>query len=262
MSREPAGRFAATESRPAALSENRRGAGDPIMPMHRRWPGFAAALLLSASAIAQPWVDRESARALLRDEKFAAAAAAFGAIAQADPFDGDAWSQYGYCLHSEKKYDEAVKAFARAVELGVNRPGNLYNTACSCSLMGKKDEALAFLQKALEARFAEQQTLENDTDLDPLRDDPRFAALTGVIKGLKSPPAATREAGWDWDLDFYARRMKQMHWDLYAKVSKEAFLGEIEKLKHDAASLSDTQVRARLKRNTATVGDGHTAARL
>jgi hypothetical protein len=56
--------------------------------------------------------------------------------------------------------------------------------------------------------------------------------------------------------------MKQMHWDLYAKVSKEAFLAEVEKLKREAKSLSDSQVRVRLKKITALVGDGHTSSRL
>jgi hypothetical protein len=95
-----------------------------------------------------------------------------------------------------------------------------------------------------------------------LRSDPRFAALTGIIKDLKEKPAATREAGWNWDLDFYARRMKQMHWDLYANVTPEVFSGELEALKGDVPSLSDSQVRVRLRRITAMVGDGHTSSRL
>jgi hypothetical protein len=220
------------------------------------------AAVLVGRAMAQPWVDAEAARKLLRAEKFDEAAAAYGAMAKANPFDGDAIAQYGYCLHSLKRYDEALPAFARAVELGVNRPGNLYNAACALSLQGKKDEALAMLRRALEARFADQETLENDTDMDPLRGELRFAELTGITKGLKADPASGREAGWAWDLDFYLRRMEQMHWSLYGKVSREALRGEVEKLKKEAGGLSDSQVRARLKRITAMVGDGHTASRL
>jgi hypothetical protein len=173
----------------------------------------------------------------------------------ANRFDGESWGQYGYCLHAEKKYDEALKAFARAIELGVNRPGNLYNSACAYALLGKKEEALKTLAQSLDARFSEQETLETDTDMDSLRGEKKFAELTGITKGLKEEVAATREAGWAWDLDFYARRMKQMHWDLYGRVPKEAFLGEIEKL-------SDAQMRVRLKKITAMVGDGHTSSRL
>lgn len=214
------------------------------------------------AAWAQPWVDDEAARKLLRAEKYGEAADRFKKLVDTNRFDGEAWSQYGYCLHAERKYDEALKVYARAIELGVNRPGNLYNSACALALQGKKEEALARLQLALEARFSEQPTLEADSDMDSLRGERKFAELTGLTKGLKDKVAATREAGWAWDLDFYARRMKQMHWDLYGKVPKEVFLGEVEKLKKDAASLSDSQVRVRLKKITAMVGDGHTSSRL
>src|SRR5262249_18350454 len=139
---------------------------------------------------------------------------------------------------------------------------NLYNSACAYALLGRKDEALAWLEKALNARFAEQETLEKDTDLDSLRADPRFASLTGITLGLKEKPAATREEGWKWDLDFYLRRMKQMHWNLYGIVSQEVLRGEVEHLKNDVPSLDDDQIRVRLRRITALVGDGHTASRL
>lgn len=227
----------------------------------RRW-SVVAALCFCGSALAQPWVDAESARKLLREEKFDDAAAAYGSLVKANPYDGEAMSQYGFCLHAQKKYDEALKAFAKAIELGVNKPGNLYNSACSLALQGKKDEALAMLEKALNARFSEQQTLENDTDMDSLRAEKKFAELTGLTKGLKEPVTKSREEGWAWDLDFYARRMKQMHWDLYGRMSKDAFIAELETLKKDAGSLSDSQVRARLKKITAMAGDGHTSSRL
>jgi hypothetical protein len=45
-------------------------------------------------------------------------------------------------------------------------------------------------------------------------------------------------------------------------VTREAFRREAEQLKRDAGSLSDSQLRAGLKKLTALVGDGHTASRL
>jgi len=229
----------------------------------RRWVMAFTVLSTTFSALAQPWVDDEAARKLLREEKFTEAAAAYGKLAEANPYDGESWSQYGYCLHAAKKYDEALKAFAKAINLGFGIPNNTYNTACAHALLGHKDEALKWLEKSLNARFSEQQTLETDTDVDSLRSDPRFAALTGITKGLKDKPAATREEGWAWDLDFFARRMKQMHWDLYAKVPEATFKAELEKLKTDIkGGLSDAQARLRLRKITALVGDGHTASRL
>ncbi len=222
-----------------------------------------AGVLLSIGTLnAQPWVQTEEASKLLRENKHTEAAALFKALTDANQYDGYAWSQLGYCLHANKQYEEALKAYARAIELGQGRPANLYNSACAYALLGRKDEALDWLRKALEARFAEQETLEKDTDLDSLRSDIRFAELTGITRGLKDQPAANRDEGWRWDLEFYLRRMKQMHWDLYARVPEATLKREIDKLKDDVGSLSDGQIRARLKRITALAGDGHTASRL
>jgi hypothetical protein len=217
--------------------------------------------LWAGAASAQPWVESERAGALMGTDP-AAAAEIYGGLVRANPDDGPSWSDYGFCLHGAKRYEEALAAYARAIELG-HRPGaNLYNSACALALLGRKDEALSWLELALKARFAEQETLERDTDMDSLRADPRFAELTGITKGLPRPPGATREEGWAWDLDFFIRRMEQMHWDLYAKVPEPKFQAEVERLKRDLPSLTDAQARARLRAITALVGDGHTASRL
>jgi len=223
---------------------------------------IAGALLAAGPAGAQTPDAREGALRLFREQKFAEAAEAFGKLAAANPYDGGLWGNWGYCLHAVKRYDEAIPAYLKAIELGQNVGSNTYNLACACALKGDKDASLVWLEKALGARFAEQETLENDTDLDSLRDDPRFAVLTGITKGLKTKPAASREDGWKWDLDFYARRMKQMHYRLYGVVPEATFLAAIEKLKRDIPTLTDDQGRARLRIITALVGDGHTQSTL
>lgn len=227
--------------------------------------GIAAVGILLAvpgAGLAQPWADADRAQQLMAGKDMAGAAEIFGRLAHDNPADGYAWSQYAYCLHSSKRYEEALAAYAKAIDLGNGRPTNLYNSACAHALMGHTDEALSFLQKALEARFADQETLENDTDLDSLRADPRFAALTGITRNLAKDPAPSRDAGWAWDLDFYVRRMKQIHWDLYGVVSQQKFLAEVERLKHDIPNLTDSQARVRLRKIAAMVGDGHTSSRL
>jgi tetratricopeptide (TPR) repeat protein len=202
------------------------------------------------------------ARQLLHDQKFAEAADVFEALSAGNPYDGWIWGNRGYCLHALKRYDEAIPCFRRAVELDASPATYLYDIACAHSLMGHKDEALDWLKKALDARFVDQETLENDTDLDPLRDDPRFAVLTGITLKLTSPLAQTREERWRWDLDFYARRMKQMHWDLYNRISANELAAELDRLGREVGALDDDHARARLRKITARVGDGHTQSML
>ena len=195
------------------------------------------------------------ARVLMGEEKYAEAAAELAAYVERNPYDGGAWGDLGYSLHAAKRYDEAIKAYARAIELGFRPETQMYNTACAHALCGRMDDAIAWLGRALENRFAEQQTLEQDTDLTSLRSDPRFIALTG----LNPPEEPDRAKRWAWDLDFMVRRMEQMHWDLYGRVSKEAFAAEIAGLKADLPKLTDAQAQMRVSRIAALVGDGHTS---
>ena len=58
-----------------------------------------------------------------------------------------------------------------------------YNAACSLSRLGDIDEAIDLLEKALPQAHAEilGAGRQHDSDLDPLRDSPRFAALLKSI---------------------------------------------------------------------------------
>jgi adenylate cyclase len=53
----------------------------------------------------------------------------------------------------------------------------LYNVACSYALLGQIDDAFACLEKAIQNGFGHREWLENDSDLDALRADPRFQTL-------------------------------------------------------------------------------------
>ena len=53
----------------------------------------------------------------------------------------------------------------------------LYNVACVYSLGDLKDEALDCLDKAIQNGFGHREWLVNDSDLDSVREDPRFQAL-------------------------------------------------------------------------------------
>ena len=54
---------------------------------------------------------------------------------------------------------------------------NLYNVACVYSTIGEVDEALDCLEKSVRQGMAEVDWMTNDTDLDNVRDHPRFKAL-------------------------------------------------------------------------------------
>ena len=54
---------------------------------------------------------------------------------------------------------------------------NLYNVACVYSIIGEVEEALDCLEKSVRKGMAEVDWMMHDSDLDNLRDHPRFKAL-------------------------------------------------------------------------------------
>jgi len=93
-------------------------------------------------------------------------------------------------LHYQaRKYEEAAnhyKAFVAMIEKSpqpaAGMPTFIYNTACSLALAGKTDEAMQYLEKALEIsaksdRPLTKVLLDTDHDIESLRKDPRFQPL-------------------------------------------------------------------------------------
>jgi non-specific serine/threonine protein kinase len=73
--------------------------------------------------------------------------------------------------------DKGMEWGRRALRANPDEPAVLYNVACLFSTAGEADEAIRLLEKAIDAGFGHKAWLENDSDFDPLRDDPRFRAL-------------------------------------------------------------------------------------
>jgi len=73
--------------------------------------------------------------------------------------------------------EKALEWVGRALVLDPEDSGVLYNSACVYALGGRPEEAIKLLDKAIDNGFGHREWLENDTDLDSLRSDPRFEAL-------------------------------------------------------------------------------------
>jgi len=65
--------------------------------------------------------------------------------------------------------------------MGRDDPGVLYNVACVYSLAGEADDALDLFDQAVATGFAHRGWAEQDTDLDPIRKDPRFDEILQKI---------------------------------------------------------------------------------
>jgi TolB-like protein/Flp pilus assembly protein TadD len=77
---------------------------------------------------------------------------------------------------------EGERWMARALAIDPTDTGVLYNAACHYSQMGNVEKSIEYLRKALSNGFAHKEWIENDSDFDKLRSDPRFQQLLREMK--------------------------------------------------------------------------------
>jgi tetratricopeptide (TPR) repeat protein len=69
----------------------------------------------------------------------------------------------------------------RALDIDPDDAGVRYNVACLYSLEEQTEEAMRCLERAVEAGFGNREWIEQDPDLNPLREHPRFQELVARL---------------------------------------------------------------------------------
>jgi tetratricopeptide (TPR) repeat protein len=96
----------------------------------------------------------------------------------------------GFQAYQDGDYERALELFRAGEAEFPDSAGRLYNVACMCSLLGKREEAIASLRRALEADADTYgPAAAKDPDFEPLRDDPEFVQLLAVA-GQPDPAGA------------------------------------------------------------------------
>lgn len=80
-------------------------------------------------------------------------------------------------LFQQGEIEAAKQMVTEALERFEDRGVLTYNLACAESRLGETDPAVEHLRAALELRPSLTELARTDTDLDAIRDDPRFAEL-------------------------------------------------------------------------------------
>lgn len=94
-----------------------------------------------------------------------------------NPDDARARMFYAISLSEIGRREDAVREGATALELSPGDSVMLYNGACLYSQLGETRKAVATLRQAIAAGVENYGWMKNDTDLDPLREDPEFKEL-------------------------------------------------------------------------------------
>jgi adenylate cyclase len=86
------------------------------------------------------------------------------------------------CYGSLGDRDNAMRLIDHALAIDPDDTHLLYNAACASVQLGDKDRAFDLLDRWVGRVGADMHDwMRQDVDLDPLRDDPRFAKLLELV---------------------------------------------------------------------------------
>jgi TolB-like protein/Tfp pilus assembly protein PilF len=101
---------------------------------------------------------------------------------QANPDDSRALYLGSSALIDLGEHEKGLQWSMRAVAIDPDDSYTLYGIVCNYARLGEIDEAIYYLERAVKAGFAHKEWIENDTDLEPIRNDPRFQAILNKLK--------------------------------------------------------------------------------
>ncbi|MFH1230142.1 MAG: heavy metal-binding domain-containing protein [Planctomycetota bacterium] len=82
----------------------------------------------------------------------------------------------------KSEYDKAMKCFNAVLAKYPTNPGTLYNIACTCSLIGDKEKSVTYLTKAVNNGYNNWEWMEQDKDLDNIRNEKAYQKIIGELK--------------------------------------------------------------------------------
>jgi len=97
------------------------------------------------------------------------------------PYAARAWSIWAPLnpLYEAGRYEEVADRARELLEEYPESAGLLYNVACCESLAGRTADALEHLRRSTELSDRFRALAKDDSDFDPIRDEPAFKELVG-----------------------------------------------------------------------------------
>ncbi|MEM1304973.1 MAG: tetratricopeptide repeat protein, partial [Planctomycetota bacterium] len=101
--------------------------------------------------------------------------------AELDPTEIHAWLALGWCYKRSGQLHDAIESLEAAMAHQPEEAILHYNLGCYWSLAGDRSRALDHLAKALHIDGSYRELIDDETDFDPIRQDPGFRLLTSTI---------------------------------------------------------------------------------
>ena len=98
-----------------------------------------------------------------------------------DPKIFSVWLALGWCYKRIGRIEMAIQSLDMALEIEPRNALIHYNLACYWSLNGNAQKALQSLTIAIDIDSHYREFIDSESDLDPIRWDPQFVAMTNAI---------------------------------------------------------------------------------
>jgi tetratricopeptide (TPR) repeat protein len=97
-------------------------------------------------------------------------------------YEPDGWELWAPLtpLYEAGEYAEAADRARELIEAGAQYPELLYNLACCESLAGRTTDAVEHLRQAIGSKEDLRSLARDDSDLDPIRNEPGFEELIAI----------------------------------------------------------------------------------
>ncbi len=101
----------------------------------------------------------------------------FESVLEHDPDHEESLVYLGHCYTARGDVERGLEMDLRLQRLRPTDPVVHYNLGCSYALLGRNDEAIAALERAVELGYRDALHMAQDKDLENLHRDPRFMKL-------------------------------------------------------------------------------------
>ena len=208
---------------------------------------------------------RNEAIHLVENEKWQEAMPILENLTKQYQGDGDLFYVLGLCYYEVEKYQDAISALKKTLDLGGGTiltgiptgsdPSNdiMITIAKAYAKDGDKSNALFWLQKGFVSRYDEKPFLIGDAAFESFSDDQDFKALFGIDTGEN----VTREVAWERDILYLEKRINELLYSPGKAMSETNLSKSMQGIIASISTLSDEQIVVELMKVIGSLGSGH-----
>lgn len=152
-------------------------------------------------------------------------------------------------------YEQAIDLYNQAKSYSVINPATLsYNIACCYALREEPEQALLWLNYAIDEGFSNISNAHEDSDLQIVRETAEFKQLFG----LDISSDADHDTGWRYDLNLMVNTIKRIAYKPFHRSTEAEFDVAVQNLYEQIPHLDDTKIALEMIKIVTMIGDGHT----